>query len=313
MQYPFSSMKKSFVALAVSATLPLSAAVVAQQQTQTYDYLFPQQPIPDEGLPVSPFFEGWYDNGDGTYTLSFGYLNRNETTVVHKPLGDDNYIDNSDFQGMQPTVFQPGRNRGVYTVTVSSQDADVWWRLNSQGELHEVPGRARVSSYELDRNPRPHGSLPPTMWFDTLSNSGRGPSGVTAAEELQTTTGEPVTLSVNVLDESEHETDAPGFSDEDVPVRVVWSLFQGNPEAVEYSRHESNPMPEEEGEEDNEDQGPNTIQFDGGEGEAMVNVTFSEPGQYVFRAQADNFAATDSASNDQCCWSNGYQRVVVSE
>lgn len=309
MQYRLSMAGKA-VALVVSAIFPLSASVVAQQQTQTYDYLYPQQPMPEEGLPVSPFFEGWYDNGDGTYTLSFGYLNRNDTTVVQIPRGEDNFIDNSDFQGVQPTVFQPGRNRGVYAVTISDQEMDVWWRLNSEEELHEVPGRARIGSYELDRRPRPHGSIPPIVWFANPNNAEGGPAGVTAEQDLRAGVGEPVTLSVNVEDESEHETDSPGFSGDEVPVRVVWSLFHGNPAAVEYSRHPSNPEPEEESPRGG---GAETIRLSEGEGEARVNVTFSEPGEYVFRAQADNFAAVDSSSNDQCCWSNGYQRVVISE
>ncbi len=38
-----------------------------------------------------------------------------------------------------------------------------------------------------------------------------------------------------------------------------------------------------------------------------------EPGDYILRAQVDNWAATDSGSGDQCCWTNGYVRVTVRE
>jgi hypothetical protein len=48
-----------------------------------------------------------------------------------------------------------------------------------------------------------------------------------------------------------------------------------------------------------------------GGGEASVTVTFPEPGQYLLRAQADNFSAPDSGSGDQCCWTNAYFRVTV--
>jgi hypothetical protein len=42
-----------------------------------------------------------------------------------------------------------------------------------------------------------------------------------------------------------------------------------------------------------------------------VVATFSEPGEYMLRAQVDNFRAPDSSSGDQCCWTNGYVRVTV--
>ena len=42
-------------------------------------------PQPPTGRQVVPFFEGWYDNGDGTYTISFGYLNRNLEHHVRDP------------------------------------------------------------------------------------------------------------------------------------------------------------------------------------------------------------------------------------
>lgn len=287
--------------------LVLPAGVSAQEQVQQYSYLYPQQPMPDEGLPVSPFFEGWYDNGDGTVTFSFGYLNRNETSVIHIPHGERNRIENSDFQGVQPTVFHPGRHRGVYAVTVpaDSRAEEVWWNLIDEetGEVHRVPGRATVSSYELDWNPRPHGSLPPLMWFDSENNAERGPPGVTAQSSLTAETGEPVTLSVHVRDDSPRDPEDERFH-EKIPVRVVWSLFDGSPDSVRYERHRAHLDSGED---------PKVVRLPEAEGIARVDAIFSEPGTYLFRAQADNFAGPDSSSNDQCCWSNAYQRVVVSE
>lgn len=306
MPYHSIVMRRALWAVAgLMMALPLAGA--AQEQIQQYSYLFPQQPMPDEGLPVSPFFEGWYDNGDGTVTFSFGYLNRNKTTVRHIPHGESNRIDNSDFQGVQPTVFHPGRQRGVFAVTVpaDSRAEDVWWNIIDEetGEVHKVPGRGTIGAYELDWNPRPHGSLPPLMWFEAESNADRGPPGVTSPTNVMTEVGQPVTLSVNVRDDSPRDPEDERFH-ETIPVRVVWSLFDGNPEAVSYKRHEAHM--------DSGDD-PKVVQLPEAEGVARVDVTFSQPGTYLFRAQADNFAGPDSSSNDQCCWSNAYQRVVVSE
>ena len=66
----------------------------------------PLAPPPAEsGLRVAPFFDGWYQNPDGTATLSFGYsnLNREEVEI---PVGPDNVVTPKEFDGRQPTAFR---------------------------------------------------------------------------------------------------------------------------------------------------------------------------------------------------------------
>jgi hypothetical protein len=41
-------------------------------------------------------------------------------------------------------------------------------------------------------------------------------------------------------------------------------------------------------------------------------ASFSMPGEYVIRVRIDNFGG-DSSPGNQCCWSNGYVRVRVTE
>ncbi len=104
---------------------------------------------------------------------------------------------------------------------------------------------------------------------------------------------------------------------------MVWSRFQ-SPGDVEFTRHESNPLPEVEEVPDTtpaagrrsaarlrSSLAPESIALPEGQGVASVIATFSEPGEYILRAQADNFSAPDSSSGDQCCWTNGYVRVRV--
>ena len=45
------------------------------------------------GLTVTPVYEGWYENPDGTFSLSFGYYNRNFEEVVEVPLGEGNRME----------------------------------------------------------------------------------------------------------------------------------------------------------------------------------------------------------------------------
>ena len=42
------------------------------------------------GLTVTPAYEGWYENADGTFSLSFGYYNRNFEEIVDIPVGPGN-------------------------------------------------------------------------------------------------------------------------------------------------------------------------------------------------------------------------------
>ena len=146
--------------------------------------------------------EGWYANEDGTFSISFGYLNANEDTL-RIPLGPDNFIEPAQFDGMQPTVFLPGHPRGLFTVTLPAamEDTDVWWTLRkANGDVTRVPGRTGAVAYQLDWMPRPHGSLPPSVSFDSQSGVGRGPPGIMAERTQTVAVGSPLTLSVNATD-----------------------------------------------------------------------------------------------------------------
>ena len=120
------------------------------------------------GLPVSPFFEGWYENPDGTFTLSFGFFNRNTEEVLTLPVGPDNFIVPAEYDGVQPTLLTPGRETGVFTVTVPPDFARngrrVVWTLRSfDTSPHSVPGKVSVDAYQLHHVPMAMGSLQPVL------------------------------------------------------------------------------------------------------------------------------------------------------
>jgi len=207
---------------------------------------WPLQPVSEVGRVVAPFLEGWYTNPDGSFSYSFGYLNLNGDTVEIEK-GERNNITPAQFDGMQPTVFLPGRHRGMFTVTVPAamKDEDVWWTItNANGEVTKVPGRTVWSAYMLDHGPRPHGSVPPTVTFEGTTGEGLGPQGIVSQRTVTGTVGQPVELAVNVQDRSVRDRTDARFR-EDIAVRVVWSKFQGPPEGrVEFTRHPSTPVPE---------------------------------------------------------------------
>lgn len=298
------------VLLALWATPPGVAA-------QGPDGRWPLQPYSGVGRMVAPFLEGWYENADGSFSYSFGYLNRNDHRV-ELPVGEANLIEPAQFSGLQPTTFDPGRHRGVFAVTVPASVAneDVWWTItNPDGEVTRVPGRHIWGAYKLDWLSRPHGSRHPLVSFDGGAE-GRGPPGAVAERTLTTSVGSPLTIAIDVRDPSERDREDPRFR-EAIPVRVVWYKHQGPVGGeVQFTRHESTPVAEERGsgDDDAEDGAVGdgaTVELPAGEGTARVVAAFSAPGEYVLRARADNWSAADSSSGNQCCWTNGYVRVTV--
>jgi hypothetical protein len=271
--------------------------------------------------------EGWYGNEDGSFSISFGYLNLNDDTLMI-PVGENNFLEPAQFNGMQPTVFLPGHHRGIFTAELpaSMRDTDVWWTITKpNGEVTKVPGRIGSVAYQLDWMPRPHGSLPPTVSFDGQNDEGRGPTGLLARRTQTASVGSPIVLAIDASDPSERDMNDSRFR-EALALRVVWDQLQG-PATVEYTRHESNPLPEREESQEPDSAaggggggggfgrrgpaGPEVVPLSEGQGTARVYVTFPEPGEYLMRARVDNFSATDSNDGDQCCWTNGYVKVTV--
>lgn len=283
-------MKTKFAFAAV--TVALVAAAPLQAQREGLDL----SPFAKAGQTVSPFFEGWYQNADGTYTLSFGYFNRNLEQVVEIPLGPDNFIEPAQYDGVQPAVFNSvnyggyggRRERGVFAVTVPADfgSQEVVWTLRMDGKELVVPGRIGSSAYELSRANMAMGSAPPSVRFDQNGEAGFGVEGLESAHVLDAKVNQPLSVVFWAGDER-------SIRDEPVALRATWTKYQG-PGDVLF------------GEEQQE--------IEAGSADPTINeVTFSDAGEYLLRVKIDNHAAPDSSPGDQCCWTNGYVRVNVTE
>ena len=271
----------------------------------------PLSPLPSDGLRVAPFFDGWYENPDGTIALSFGYSNLNRSEVVEIPLGPDNVIQPKEYDGRQPTSFPPvvptasgdgsgapgnidrrQRERGVFTVTVPAGfRGDVVWTLRYQGQTYSVPGRARIGAYRLNW-PMAMGSVPPLLRFSPAGAPGRGPMGI-QADPQRVSVGAPLSLAVWTNDDSEREK-------EPVPIKPR----AGERAAINVSWYKHS--------------GPGDVVFTPPrtpiavlQGTATTSAVFTQPGEYVVRVRADNFGRVDTSPGNQCCWTNGYVRVTV--
>ena len=85
------------IALVALATRPTISTAAAAQ--------LPLEPLRESGQSVTPAYEGWYHNADGTISLLVGYFNRNLKQDVDIPVGADNRIDPGGPDRGQPTHF----------------------------------------------------------------------------------------------------------------------------------------------------------------------------------------------------------------
>jgi hypothetical protein len=263
------------------AAVGLVFAATAVGSTPLFSQAFQLAPVPPDGHIIPPWFEGWYQNPDGTVTYSFGYFNRNQRDTVEIPIGPDNHIVPEQFNGMQPTSFPPGRHVGAFAVVVPDDyRGDVVWHLRTLGQDNTVPGRATSPAYQLGYQPMALGSVPPAVRLPPNGRVGRGPLGI-IGEVVRGRVGTPLELSVWAVDESVRERPAN--------MGVTWYKHQG-PAPVTFTE---------------------AAEEVDAAGRARALATFAAPGDYLVRVRVDNFRAPDSTPADQCCWTNGFIRVTV--
>src|SRR3989442_12930350 len=71
-----------------------------------------------KGQVVTPTYEGWWPNEDGSFTLFFGYFNTNWQETVELPIGADNAIEPGGPDHGHPTNCDPGRTPFSLRVAV---------------------------------------------------------------------------------------------------------------------------------------------------------------------------------------------------
>jgi hypothetical protein len=238
------------------------------------------------GQTVTPVYEGWYKNPDGTFSLSFGYYNRNSEEVVEVAIGANNFIEPGDPNQGQPTRFQPRRHWGVFAVRVPADFGakTVTWTLKIRGATYAIPGGLRPN-WQIDalEGEAGAGNTPPALRFDPNGAAGSGPFGITAGP-LAAVPGEPVTLAVWARD------DGRGSGRGAVPVTLTWFEHQG-PGTVTFN--------------------PNTARVPNEGGQAATAATFAEAGDYIVRVRANDASGVANAGHAQCCWTNGFVKVRV--
>jgi hypothetical protein len=100
------------------------------------------------GQTVSPAFEGWEKNDDGSFNMMFGYMNRNWEEEVNVPIGADNNLSPGVPDQGQPTHFLPRRNRFVFKVKVPKDwgKKELVWTLTTKGKTEKAFASLREDS-----------------------------------------------------------------------------------------------------------------------------------------------------------------------
>lgn len=100
---------------------------------------------------VQPIFEGWQRNPDGTFSLAFGYLNRNYTEELFIPVGANNTIEPAPADRGQPTHFYARRQSFVFLVTVPADwgKKELVWTMTHAGRTSTAIG-SLMPSWEIE-------------------------------------------------------------------------------------------------------------------------------------------------------------------
>lgn len=285
------------VLTAVVAVASLAAAAAAQPPRSPLAL----EPRGSSGEAVWPAYEGWSRNEDGSLTLLLGYFNRNDE-IVEVPVGDDNHLGPGDPDQGQPTHFLPGRNWGVFSITVPADRAEqrLTWMIRVNNQRSEITFWGNPAYYTDPFLNQANGNVPPLLRIGANGADLQGPPhGVAAA--YSTTVGEPLGLLATV-------TDRPLTIEPEVrrgrrrrpPLSVTWKKYRG-PGEVTF-------------EAEGQDAGPEfTHVFEGVDGgETVTTATFSEPGRYRLMATGNDVSG-DGGGGDQCCWTTAQVDVDVTE
>lgn len=103
------------------------------------------------GLNIAPVYEGWEQNSDGSFSLVFGYFNRNWNEWIHVPVGPANTLDPGGPDQGQPTYFEPRRNQFIFRVRVPKDfgNKEIVWTLTSHGKTEKAYGTLKPD-YVID-------------------------------------------------------------------------------------------------------------------------------------------------------------------
>jgi hypothetical protein len=258
----------------------------------------PIEPLRESGQSVTGAYEGWFGNPDGSYSLLFGYYNRNKKQELDIPVGPDNRIEPGGPDYGQPTHFLTDRQWGVFTVTTPKDfgTKKLTWTLTVNGKTTFIPG-SLDPRYEVAPFIGVSGNTPPFISFEEGALGVNSPVGHSVS--LTTTFPNPLTLTTWLSDDGKMPLGLEMDPIKPNPLNVRWSKFRG-PGAVTFADNTPAPGKIE----------SKVTPAPAVSGRATTTATFSEPGEYVLHVLATD-ATLEMDRGYQCCWSNAQVKVSV--
>ncbi len=270
----------------IGGFLAVWTLVAAAQQPS----VLPMGPLRERGASITPAYEGWYMNDDGSFSMLIGYYNRNSKEPLDIPIGPNNKIEPGEPDQGQPTYFEVGRQWGVFVIKVPKDFGNkiLRWTITANGETQTIPltlnpGYPITPFRELGM-----GNRPPVLSFAEGGAKFTGPP-VGIAANLNGTVQQPVPVSVWVEDPK--------------PEKEGAETGRGAAGVASLSFHKY--------------RGPGAVTFDKTRASAKQQgemlsaaATFAAPGEYLLRVQA-NDESGEGGGGFQCCWTNTYVKVVV--
>lgn len=249
----------------------------------------PLEPPRDSGQSITPAYEGWFPNEDGTYTLLVGYFNRNFKETFDIPVGPNNRIEPGGPDLGQPTHFLPRRQWGVFVIKVPADfgTKKYTWTIVANGKTMSIP-LGLQKGYQIEPfKDAAMGNTPPVLKFSADGPGLTGPPMSNTAKTMQAEVGKPLELTVWAIDDGFQD---PRFPPRPTAASVLWTKYRGEGDiTIEPAR-------------------PKVDQAAGGK--ATANATFSKAGEYTLRVQA-NDSTGEGGGGFQCCWTNAYVKVTV--
>jgi hypothetical protein len=295
--------RTTFKLFTLAALLAGGVLVSAQQP------LLPSVPPKQFGGSVTPAFEGWYDNADGTHAFLIGYFSRNTDAEIDVPIGPANHFEPGNPDMGQPTHFLTGRRYGMFVFTMPKdvgKQQKMKWVLTVNGVTTTVPFYMspdyNLSPFTSSEESAGGGyNLPPVLRFARSGPALAGPAATVAAAVTRTTSvATPLTLDLWADDDAKYSSGASApMRNAPPPVNLTWSKYRG-PGAVTFAQAR-----------------PKLDALKGGQpneaysGKAATTATFSTPGEYVLHVTANDYSGNGGGGSG-CCWTNAMVRVSVS-
>ncbi len=279
-------------ALVVSGTAWLTIASAQQ---------LPNAPHAEFGDSITPAYEGWFDNPDGTHNFLFGYYNRNRSEEMDIPIGPNNKIDPGGPDRGQPTHFLPGRQWGMFVVTVPKDfgaNENVTWSITANGQQNVIPVHMKPE-YNVDpfEEAAVH-NTPPVIRFDEQGKTVQGPVAAVFMRTASVST--PLALPLWATDDNKYTSgsNAPRENLGD-PIRIIWDEFRG-PGKVTFTKDK-----------------PKVEITSGGaklgeevSGKAATTASFDQPGEYWLHVTANDYSG-NGGGGSVCCWTDAIVKVNV--